>query len=114
MDLNIRKLKIKLKHLAAEARIIRHEARQVHGMERWNLNHHRTTVVRDEARATLLAYGFLRGREYSQLEGKRNNDWNFHTTIKPKALSMAKRYGRGVTDAAFEQWLDGEKLRDAA
>ncbi len=80
-------LKVKLKSLAAESRIIR-------GLERkemvfrnvlWS---HRTGVVRDEARATLLAYGFIRGRSYAQMEGgtKAKPDWK-------KVEAMVKKYG---------------------
>jgi len=58
-------LKIKIKNLADEARTIRHEARKVHGMERWVLNHHRTTVVRSAARRSLIAYQHIRGRDPS-------------------------------------------------
>lgn len=57
-------LKVKLKTLAEEARIIRHEERKYFGMDRWDLQHHRKTVVRDEARRTLIAYQFIRGRNW--------------------------------------------------
>lgn len=57
-------LKIKIKHLAEEARIIRREERKVHGMERWKLQHHRKTKVRDAARRTQVAYQILRGRDW--------------------------------------------------
>jgi len=57
-------LKVKLKTLAEEARIIRHEERKYYGMDRWDLQHHRKTVVRDEARRTLIAYQFIRGRNW--------------------------------------------------
>ena len=59
-------LKIKVKHLAEEARIIRREERKVRGMERWKLQHHRKTVVRDAARRSLIAYLICRGRPHEQ------------------------------------------------
>lgn len=60
-------LKVKIKALAAEARIIKTAAQR---SRRWcnELTEHRRRVVRPAARNTLLAYGFLRGRGYSQIE----------------------------------------------
>lgn len=78
-------LKIKLKSLAAEARIIRHEERK--GFLYAELRDHRIMVVRKEARHTLLAYGFLRGRTRAQIEtSKKPVDW-------AKVESMVKKYG---------------------
>jgi len=62
-------LKIKLKSLADEARIIRREEHlRVGGWLRTELHRHRVLVVRRHARATHLAYGFLLGRERSAME----------------------------------------------
>jgi hypothetical protein len=79
-------LKVKIKSLAAEATIIRKEEakakRLKHKSERherafFGLKSHRRNEVRDEARHSLLAYGFLRGRRYSQIENQGNSspDW---------------------------------------
>lgn len=80
-------LKIKIKSLAEEARIIRAEERkhiksahwcrfhsEMLGYEAWyqnywSLRQHRLGL-RAEQRAALLAYGFLRGRAYRQIEPK--------------------------------------------
>lgn len=59
-------LKIKIKNLADESRTIRREEQKLHGMEKWKLQHHRKTVVRDAARRTLIAYQRLRGRPWEQ------------------------------------------------
>lgn len=79
-------LKVKAKSLAEEARIIRKEERRAKGL-RDHLRDHRTGVVRSEARATLLAYGFLRGRTLEQVEtrAKTKPDWD-------KVWSMVRRY----------------------
>jgi len=65
-------LKVKIKTLAAESRIIRLEQRKATaaGDETGtNILHHRRIVeVRHAARAALLAYGYLRGRLRHQLE----------------------------------------------
>ena len=69
-------LRVKIKSLAEEARIIRAEERRwvVDGRKdnaTWHsLNHHRRHDVRDEARASLLAYAYLRGVPYSVVENK--------------------------------------------
>ncbi len=64
-------LKVKVKHLAEEARIIKREERKVRGMERWKLQHHRKTVVRDAARRALIAYLICRGKPHEQHWKKR-------------------------------------------
>lgn len=83
---NLIYLKIKLKHLGAEGRINNEEQRKLKDtwrMEKWkakaaaraayqathqSVRKHKIDVVRPEARATNLAYGFLRGRPYAALE----------------------------------------------
>lgn len=92
-------LKIKIKSLAAEARIIRREERRQLGSARYlkrrdwsrqvnerseeqltayschqRLHQHRVVGVRQEARAAQIAYGFLRGRRLSQIESPRMRD----------------------------------------
>lgn len=65
-------LKVKIKSLAAEARIIRREEflAKKHGNRALldGLHAHRTFDVRLAARRTLLAYGYLRGRWYGTIE----------------------------------------------
>lgn len=78
-------LKIKIKSLAEEARIIRKEEEKykqkrafywARGDNKynaadtifWALRDHRATPVGTESRAALLAYGYLRGRKFQQLE----------------------------------------------
>lgn len=59
------KAKINVKSLACEARIIRREERRIKGpghIDTHNELHlHRTRNLREEARATQLAYAYLRG-----------------------------------------------------
>jgi hypothetical protein len=80
-------LKVKIKSLAEEARIIRAEERRVKAQrfhargrqgeetrlagldaEFFGLYHHRTQDVRREARAANIAYAFMRGRPYAKIE----------------------------------------------
>ena len=83
-------LKVKIKSLAEEARIIRREEKRcvrvmTHNgcseeraeAKREGLYLHRVGPVRREARAALLAYGFIRGRKYRRIEAKNDTkpDW---------------------------------------
>lgn len=83
-------LKIKIKSLAAEARIIRAEERKLKGMEKWHVQDHRKRVVRNAARQTLIAYQFIRGRNpavhFSQCALTRYQDYI-------RAEAMVKKYG---------------------
>ncbi len=63
-------LRVKIKSLAEEARIIRREEKRAgkSGQLYGELRNHRVGVVRREARAAHLAYGFIKGRPYEQME----------------------------------------------
>lgn len=72
MKTHVKMLKVKIKSLAAEARIIRLEERRA-GRDnalREALHRHRIDVVRAEQRLSLLAYAFLRGRRLAAVEPK--------------------------------------------
>lgn len=102
MDFDRRRmLKVKIKALAAEAKIIRFEERRVAGQIREDLYLHRVQVVRREARATHLAYGYLRGRSYQQLEAScvEPPDWK-------KIESMVKRYGSSTAIEGLKAWRE--------
>ncbi len=95
-------LKVKIKSLASEARIIRHEERKSRGQLRNDLTAHRKGIVRREARHTLLAYGYLRGRPYRVLEQTchRQPDW---TAVE----RMVKKYGQ--LKQPIEEWKDEQR-----
>lgn len=96
-------LKIKIKTLTAEADIIRFEAHKVCKFEKWELNHHRTTVVRDAARRNLLAYAMLRNKPYKAMELKTEKPIEYY--IFEQILGIAKRFG--CTDKEMmQQWMD--------
>jgi hypothetical protein len=129
-------LKVKLKSLMAEARIIRKEERKLlppplprppkqgcpseelvqYHLDKatararraaWKYDHekrealyfHRIRDVRDEARATLLAYGFLRGRKYRQMEARTRGlgepTWG-------RVMKMVEKYGGKSPEEAFK------------
>lgn len=89
-------LRVKIKSLAAEARIIRREeSRWPHGRRElggiWSqLNSHRRFDVRKEARSAQLAYGLLRGRLYTVLEAKTWEAPDLH-----RICYLVGKYGTG-------------------
>lgn len=137
-------LKVKLKSLAAEARVIKHEEnkRKVKGIpssrrnfgkaqsakvsaaeiraadrdirserrgrdwypktlvELQSLHRHRIDVVKKEARLTSIAYGYIRGRKFDQVDSGRDlkpEDWK-------RITDMVKRYG--TLESSLEQWAN--------
>lgn len=82
-------LRVKLKSLAEESRIIRKEERRTHGALRDELHLHRVGVVRYEARCTHIAYGLIRGRTLMQMEGRDT----MYPLIAEKVSAMLKKYG---------------------
>lgn len=92
-------LRVKLKSLAEEARIIRREERRTNGVLRAELHMHRIGIVRYESRATHLAYGFIRGLAREQME----NNWAppergtfaevVEVALMSKVDAMIKKYG---------------------
>lgn len=85
-------IKVKILSLAAEAKIIRQQEAKAraHGnlSLRVGLGDHRRGIVRHEARHALLAYGFLRGRAYKQMEAKAHQEPNF-----PKIRKAIEKHG---------------------
>lgn len=83
-------LRVKVKSLAEEARIIRLEEKRSSGSLRQELYLHRIQVVRGASRDAHLAYGFILGRTYEQMESK-------HTSGKAPnwaaVRTMLKKYG---------------------
>lgn len=104
-------LKIKQKHLAVEPAIIKHEERKLRdrisinmisdrpylGLQDklFSLVNHRRCDVRNEARATHLARGYLRGLEYKTIEPVRRpeKEYTFTVAIVPRILAMVNKYG---------------------
>jgi len=89
--MNTRKthLKVKIKSLAAESKIIRlEELRSQDRQLKNSLYFHRVNAVRSESRTSQLAYAFLRGREYGDVEQK--------CSVAPdfvKIQSLVERFG---------------------
>jgi hypothetical protein len=100
MDLSVC-LKVKLKSLAEEARIIRKEEKKNKRL-RYLLSEHRRGTVRLEARHTHIAYGFIRGKTYEQIEPKCKTpvEWD-------RVRKMVTKYG-----VQWNHW-DGESCRES-
>lgn len=99
-------LSTKLSSLAAEARIIKAKeqrwllkARNARNKQKiavsegslWTYHHirrHRLSVVRPEARAANIAFGFLNGRKYAEIEAK----VHLHTYATTYTATMAENY----------------------
>lgn len=97
-------LKVKIKSLAAEAKIIRREEKRYPGGHavRIGLYLHRIHEVRDESRSAHLAYGFLKGRTYSQIEqgARKTPDWS-------RIERLIHKYGEGdmrEINQRFAEW----------
>lgn len=83
-------LKVKIKSLAVEARIIKREEGKTKDPQLKNsLRFHRTYDVRKEARSAHLAYAFLKGFEYAQIESRCNEKPDF---VRIKKL--VEKFGR--------------------
>ena len=102
-------LKMKIMSLAAEARIIRTEEKKWPGEHDARLGLHRHLIheVRPEARHALLAYGFLRGRDYRHLEFKaaRAPDWDRVQKLVEK-FGAATKADLPIVAQRFAQWRD--------
>ena len=98
-------LKVKIKSLAAEARIIRLEECRAKARNRKDLvvglAGHRRGIVRTVSRSTHLAYRFLRGRPYRATERTCRTDPNWDAVQK-----MIEKYGRGDRRLLVQKFTD--------
>lgn len=112
-------LKIKIMSLAAESRIIRREEKKWPGRhaKRLSLREHRIGDVRTEARCALLAYGFLRGRLYRQVENRVRPVDHAHKdkAMKPidweRVIALVARFGgldKRDARQKLAEWADFE------
>jgi len=107
--MSIRFLKVKVKSLTAEARIIRREEERSRGELRDALRQHRREDVRREQRATQVAYGYLRGITYSRIEPNplTEPDWK-------RVESMVNKYGGTPMLTGLESWRKARTEEKAA
>lgn len=105
-------LKIKNKHLALEAGVIKFEERKQKKLGNYqvvnSLCEHRKRNVRNENRATSLARAYIRGADYSTVESKRKpeREYDFETYVYPRVLMMIQKYkDRKFTKQELDVWL---------
>lgn len=124
-------LKIKICSLAAESKIIRREERKWPGLTaeqhaaydpflsltrplpfnmRQSLHLHRVNDVRKATRAALLAYGFLRGRTYGQIENKTKNAPDWIRVIR--TITQFSSEDPRVLQQRFAEWIDDSPLEE--
>lgn len=89
-------LKVKIKSLAEESRIIRkHEKnKSLDNHHRSGLYYHRVGIVRVEARASLLAYGLINGKTYETLEPNAKPDIYDNQKLWESIERLAFKYGK--------------------
>lgn len=143
-------LRIKIKSLAAEAQIIRSDERKVLKRARsieartepasrdpkataslrdthHSLRLHRVHDVRNEARASLLAYAYLRGMPYAKVETPPRmnvSDWKDRrrfTPVEGRIVDLVAKYGphdgqpdkarRTTIKDAIGVWFESQKLQ---
>lgn len=126
-------LKIKSKHLALEAGVIRFEEKKLKKQIKWSkgkgldtksidtlnsIARHRKWDVRNENRATFLARAFLAGKPYSLYEKKRSPDREvmFRSYVLPRVLAMVVKYGplsrRYKNQVTIQELVDWSKLSE--
>ncbi len=98
--LAIHRLRVNVKSLAAEARIIRREESRCGIRYQFALREHRRGRVREEARYAQLALAFVRGRKYSQVEQKTSKQLSADRLYK-KIYAMY-----GTTPDIVVRWLE--------
>lgn len=124
-------LRVKIKSLAAETKIIRFEEKRTkrtfdfetsntpnpaareylantYHEKLWKLTHHRIFDVRKETRATLIAYAFLRNKPYSSVENPKisitNNSFDSNYLLD-RVVSMVNKYSE------FKERKDSKELK---
>ena len=105
-------LKIKNKHLALEAGVIKFEERKQKKLGNYqvvnSLCEHRKRNVRNENRATSLARAYIRGAKYSSVERTRKSEkeYDFSAYVYPRVLTMIQKYSdRKFCKQDLDNWL---------
>lgn len=109
-------LKIKLKSLAEEARIIRKEEKKAFDAGDYakgtELYLHRLHVVSKAARHTHLAYAMIRGKAYRDVE--RTTKRPYYLIDRKAVASMLSKYGDGREYPDVYDWIKGQEIKLAA
>lgn len=104
-------LKVKIKSLAEEAKIIRTEEKKLPGpsAKRMELHEHRVGKVRHCARYALLAYGYLRGKPYRIIEAKcRKHNEPYAKLVESEIARFNGDFECEELYDAVRDWLKGK------
>lgn len=93
-------LRVKIKSLADEAKIIRREEHRTRGELRQELHLHRIGIVRSEARAAHIAYGLVRGLPLDRIEPGRTDFRKLNPDVQNRVRALLKKYGPAGLHAA--------------
>ncbi len=98
-----RYLKVKIKSLSAESKIIRQEEQRCFGNASLlnSLHRHRTCDVREATRVNFIAYAYLRGRTLKSIEGTSP----VPAYIFGRASKMVKKFGTEAAYIGFRGWF---------
>lgn len=116
-------LKIKSKHLALEAGVIRFEENKLKSQIKWfcgkrmphrhietklnQLNSHRKWNVRNENRATFLARAYISGKPYNTIEKSVKDSTVLNYYIIPRVFSMVYKYhSRKISIEDIKNWIN--------
>lgn len=105
----IHKLRVNVKSLAAEAKIIRHEERRAGYQYQTELALHRRGRLREEARYAQLALAFLRGKPYISVECDKARK----TVDYDRLANKVSRTGCEPTSnhrSAVTSWLNADRI----
>ena len=94
-------LKVKVKHLAEEARIIRKEEQKNYGDTRDWLYLHRVNDVRPECRATHIAYAFAKGTPLKKVE---RFPETIPTGVWARVTAMVSKYS-DKSKENYKEWI---------
>ena len=113
------RLRVKIKSLAAESRIIRADELKAKGDRylgvRASLHSHRVGAVRFASRNAQLAYAFLRGKSYAQVEGNAKSKPHW-PAVAGDVVRFSRRssLAKDETLAELKAWAKGEAIEKAA
>lgn len=113
-EATLRKLRINIKSLAAEARFNRLEKHRAScGSIKQQLDQHRTGPLRQEARVSQLAYAFLRGVPYRVVENSVRDTDNLEYVCRLVAKKLQRIAGYSDVDV-LREWFLGKSETAAA
>ena len=100
-------LRVKIKSLAEESKIIKREEYRFKKNDRVRngLHNHRICNVRNESRAALIAYGYIRGKKFKEIE---KNSGKIPYIISVRVHDLIKKYADKDTKASVS--LKGYKF----